>query len=137
MRIKLDLNTMRFISMFETMTHASVKDCISGEKRIIFVVQKGEIGKAIGKKGINIKKLENKFKKKIRIIEFNEDVRVFISNVFYPNKAEDITEEEGVVTVVPVDSMTRGYMIGRGAVNLRSVEDIVKRYFDIKEIKVV
>jgi len=39
--------------------------------------------------------------------------------------------------ITPPDTQTRGYLIGREAVNLRGFEEIVKRYFEIKEIKVV
>jgi len=136
-KIKFDVNIMKSISIFESLTHASVKDCIEKDNKLLFIVKKGDIGKAIGKQGINIKKLEGMFKKGVRVIEHEDDILSFVRNVFYPNKAENITEEEGVVTITPVDSTTRGYMIGRGATNLRAAEDIVKRYFDIKEIRVI
>lgn len=136
-KISFDIDSMQFISMFESMTHAKVKDCIKKPDKLIFIVETGEIGKAIGKKGANIRKLENKFKKKIKIIEFDEDPLIFTQNVFYPNKAKDISEEEGVITITPIDNTTRGYFIGRGASNLRNAEEIVKRYFEIKEIKVI
>lgn len=136
-KISFDLDAMKSISMFESITRANVKDFIKKDDKLIFVVNPGEIGKAIGKKGSNIKKLEQKFRKKIKIIEFDEDMLIFIQNVFYPNKVKEITEEDGVVSIVPPDSKTRGYMIGRNATTLRGAEDIVKRYFDLKEIKVV
>jgi len=136
-KISFDIDTIKFISLFESLTHASVKDCIVQDQKITFIVSQGEMGKAIGKKGLTIKKLEQKVRKKIRIIEHDDDLVLFVAHVFYPNKASSITEEDGVVTVVPLDNATRGFMIGRGATYLRFSEDIVKRYFDIKEIKVV
>ena len=128
---------MKVISLFESMTHASVKDCIEEDGRLIVVVHTGEIAKAIGKGGSNIKKLEGMLKKKIKIIEFNSDVLEFVRNVVAPLKTADVSEEEGMVVITPPDTQTRGLLIGRGAVHLRSFEDIVKRYFQIKEIKVI
>lgn len=136
-KISFDIDAMKFLSLFESLTHSGVKDCIKKEDRIIFIVNSGEIGKAVGKKGINIKKLEAKFRKKVRIIEYDADMLIFIQNVFYPNKVKEITEEDGIVKIVPPDSKTRGYFIGRNASTLRNAEEIVKRYFDLKEIKIV
>ena len=123
--------------MFESLTKASVKDCIVEEGRIIFIVRKGEIAKAIGKKGANIRKVENLIKKKVKIIEFSEDLVEFVKNVVAPLKVLDVVDVEGIVTVTPVDSKIRGMLIGRSAVNLRGFEAIVQRYFPIKEMKVI
>jgi N utilization substance protein A len=125
------------MSIFESLTHASLKDCFEQSNRVVFVVNQGEIGKAIGKSGINIRKIERVLKRKIKIVEFNPDLLIFIQNIFFPLKVKEIKEEEGVVIITPPDSTTRGYFIGKGASNLRSTEEIVKRYFDLEEIKVV
>ena len=137
MKIKYDFNLIKFISMFESLTKASVKDAFIQNDRIVFIVRENQIGKALGKRGSNIKRLESLFKKKIKIAEFNPDMLKFIRNLVYPLQIKDIKDEENVVTITPPDSKTRGYLIGRAAVNLRNMEDIVKRYFEIKEIKVI
>ena len=134
---KLDLSAMKWISLFEQVTNASVKDCFSQNERLIFVVKQGDIRKAVGKNGSNIKKLEGMLKKKLKIVEHSEDLVKFVTNVVHPCKVKEISVEDDVVFIVPVDSVTRGYLIGRGAVNLRGFEEIVKRFFDVKEIKVV
>lgn len=136
-KIKFDINVMRFISVFETLTRARVKDCFEQNGRLVFIVGEGEIAKAIGKGGSNIRKLENLIKKKIKVVEFSPELLEFVRNVVAPLKVADIVEEEGVVKITPPDSQTRGLLIGRGAVNLRGFEAIVKRHFEITEIKVV
>ena len=137
MKVKFDANLMKTISIFESISHAHVKDCIEQGNVLIFVVNKGEMSKAIGPKGNNVRRIEQMFKKKIKIIEFNEDVIEFVKNVVMPIKVVDVTEEEDVIIITPVDSPSRGLLIGRGAINLRGFEEIVKRYFPIKEMKVV
>lgn len=136
-KIKYDINAMKFISMFESITGADLKDCFEQNDKLIFVVKEGEIGKAIGKKGANTRKLERILRKKIRIIEFDPDLIKFIQNVVFPLKVKEIKMEDDIATIVPPDTQTRGYLIGKGAVNLRNTEAVVKRYFDLKEIKVV
>ena len=91
----------------------------------------------MGKAGSNVKRLESMLKKKLRIIEFNDDLLKFIQNVVYPSKVKDISMEDDVVTITPPDSQTRGYLIGRGAVNLNITKEIVKRYFEVKDIRVI
>ena len=81
--------------------------------------------------------MEKSLNKKIKIVEYNDSLLTFVGNVVAPCKVSDIVEEEGVVTITPVDSKNRELLIGRGGVNLRGFEAIVKRYFEIEEIKVV
>ena len=136
-RIKYDFILIKFISMFESLTRASVKDCFMQDDRIVFIVRENQIGLALGKGGSNIRRLEGVFKKKIKIAEFSPDLLQFIRNLEYPLEIKEITEKEGIVTITPPDSRTRGYLIGRAAVNLRNVEEIVKRYFEVKSIRVI
>jgi N utilization substance protein A len=137
MKIKYDINLMKFISLFESITRAEVKDCFEIGERLVFVVKEGNIGKALGKGGSNVRRLEGMLKRKLRVIEFNSNLLRFIQNIIYPSKVKDIVEEDNIVTITPPDSETRGYLIGRGAVNLNATKDIVKRYFEITDIKVV
>ncbi len=135
-RIKLDVNSIKIISLFETITRAAVKDCFEDNERIVIVVNEGEIGKAIGKGSVNIRKIEGALKKKIKVIEFSPDLQQFIKNVVYPLRLSESVVEGEIATLTAVDHPTRGLLIGRGAQNLRSYETIVKRYFPVKELKV-
>jgi len=136
-KIKYDASLMKFISLFESITRAEVKDCFELGEKLVFVVKEGNIGKALGKGGSNIRRLESMLKKRLRVIEFNDDLLQFIKNIVYPSKVKDIVDEEGIIIITPPDSETRGYLIGRGAVNLNTTKEIVKRYFEIKDIRVV
>ncbi len=62
---------MRYIALFESISGASVKDCIVDEieQRAIFIVNQGQVGVAIGKGGRNIHTLERMTGKKHEIIE--------------------------------------------------------------------
>jgi N utilization substance protein A len=134
-RIKYNLDVMKYISLFESLTGAKVKDCIANEN-VFFIVHENEMGKAIGKQGSNIKRVENALKKKIRLAEFNGDVCQFVQNLIYPLKAKEIKEEDSIVTIYCDDMKTRGMLIGRDRHNINSTTEIVKRYFDVTEIKV-
>ncbi len=137
-KIKYDQSLMAFMSIFEKITRASVKDCLETDTHVVFIVQPGQMGKAIGKRATNIKKLENALKKKIRIVEFNPLKIEFIKNLLYPRKYTDIEEKEGIIIIKGDNIEEKSIIIGKKAQNLREMEIICKRYFDdIKEIKVV
>ncbi len=133
---KIDLESMRLINMFENITRAHVKDMFTFKDRLTFLVGEGEVGKAIGKNRVNLLKLEKLLKQRIRIVEFHPDKLKFIISLLYPLKVMEIDEEDGVVTIKGPDTKTKGLMIGSRAQNLRATEEIVRRYFDCKEIKV-
>jgi len=135
-RIIFDNNILKVMNLFSTLTKATVKDCILSENKVIFIVEEGQILRAIGKKGSNVRRIEKALNRKIKIVEFNPNITTFISNLFYPSRIKDIQEEDGVYTIIPEDLVTRGFLIGKNAQNLRSCEDIVKRHFKIKEIRV-
>ncbi len=137
MKIKYDQTAMLFMNVFEKITHAKLKDCLETEHHIVFVVQPGQIGKAIGKMATNIKKMENALKKKVRVVEFNPIKIEFIKNLLYPRKYKGIEEKEGIIYVYGDNMEENSIIIGKKAQNLREIEKIAQRYFeDIKEIKV-
>src|SRR3989338_4295860 len=127
---------MEIMTMFESMTGAKLKDCIADGK-LIFIIEEGQMGRAIGRNGSNIKRVENAFKKKIKLVEFSGNPLQFIRNMIHPIIASDITEENGTITIHGRDTSARAALIGRERQNINQVSDIARRYFDIKEIKVV
>ena len=135
MRIKLDQEVLGFSSVFERMTHALVKDCFKDDEGIVFVVAPGELGKAIGKGGMMIRKVQEKFSKKVRVIEYNPDVCKFVSNVIYPVKVDEVVEDDGVVYIKDDDRAKKGKIIGRSGSGLAFVNKVVSRFFG-KEVKV-
>ena len=125
---------MQYISIFESLTAAKVRDCIVNEQ-MLFIINENDMGKAIGKQGSNVKRIENMMKKKIRLVEFSSDVKQFVKNLISPIQAKDIKEEEGIVSIYCNDVKSKGMLIGRDRHNINFVNDVVKRHFGINEIK--
>ena len=134
---KIDMETMRLISLFEQVTGARVKDCVTFKDRLTFIVEEGQLWRALGKNRANLLKLEGLLKQRIKIVEYRPEKLQFIVNLLHPLKIVDMREEDGVVTIKGPDTKTKGLMIGARAQNLRALEGIVRMYFDCDEIKVV
>ena len=124
----LDKDTIQKINLIENITSAKVKDIIIKDK-IIIIVEQGEIGKAIGAKGKNIRIIENLMKKKIKIIEFDNDPLKFTRNFIYPIKAEITINNEILIKVN--DRKTKGLLIGRESRNLIDLNKLTQNYFNL------
>ena len=135
MGIKFDSELMKLMIYFESLTGSKVKDCISDDK-IIFIIEEGSMGKAIGKNGANIKKIEARLRKRIKLVEFVNDPARFVKNFLGPIDVS-CSSEDGAVVVQCRDSNSRAMVIGRERKNLKNLLEITKRYFDVKDIKVV
>ncbi|MFP4118122.1 MAG: NusA-like transcription termination signal-binding factor [Candidatus Woesearchaeota archaeon] len=131
---------MKYMSIFESITHVSLRDCFMDDvnNTLTFIVPPGKVGRALGKNAVNIRTLERKLNKKIKVAEYSEDVKTFIKSLLLPLKVEGVSEiQEGIYQIEAPDQRTRSAVIGRSASNLRNLEKNVRRFFDVKEIKVV
>ncbi len=124
-----------YINLFENLTRARVKDCYQGNEALIFIVQEGEAGKAIGKGGENIKRLNQLLKKRIKVVEFSDDPIKFVSNLILPIKAEVRFEDEKTIIIVGKGAKFKQAVLGPERKNLKEIQTIVSNYFDM-EIKV-
>ena len=137
-KIKYDINLIKYISLFETMTGVKLKDCfVDVNDNIVFVVDEIYVGKAIGKNSQNIRNLENLIKKRIKIVGFSNDIRRFIKNLVYPSRVRDIEVDGKIIKITPYDMKTKGFLIGRDSKNLKNLKNSIKRYFDIDDVKIV
>lgn len=141
--IKLTSDEMRLISLFQSITSATARDCIVDDKmdRVIFVVNKGQMGLAIGKGGSTIKQLQNMVAKKIELVEFSEDPVEFIRNMLNADMINDVRISERAdgtkQAVVTVDPRKKGAVVGREGRNAEKARLLAKRYFQISNVLIV
>jgi N utilization substance protein A len=140
--IRLTSIEMRYIALFESVTGATVKDCIVDDEqsRIIFVVKEGDIGVAIGKGGKNIHLLERMTSKKHEIIEHSENPAQFIKNALKPARVNEIRITERPdgksIAVVSVNPRDKGVAIGKNGRNAERIRFLAKRYFEIQNVSI-
>ena len=128
--MKLDSLSIQSINLFENITGAKVKDCFEDRGELTFVVEEGNIKKAV----INLAKVERLMKRKLRILGFSADPVKFINNLIYPLKVENIRKEENKVIIESSDSIIKGKIFGREKENLHRIEGLMKKYFNIDEV---
>ena len=133
MKVMLDQNAIQFMNMFQTMTGASVVDCVVDEDDIYFVVGEGKYGLAVGKGGVKIKEAEKRFKKVINVDEYSPTLENFIRNVMPGVQEIEVKDRKVVVKVKPSD---RARAIGKSGKNIKIVNKFVQRLFEMEELKI-
>jgi transcription termination/antitermination protein NusA len=131
------------MSLFQNTTGATARDCVLDPKaeRIIFVVNKGEMGLAIGKGGSNIKNVQQIVGKEVELVEWADDLKQFVTNALNPKmisevRVADRPDGSKTVTVV-VDQRKKGAILGKAGRNAEKARMLAKRYFNVESIQIV
>jgi transcription termination/antitermination protein NusA len=142
-KIKLTSDELRLMSLFQNVTGAVARDCIVDEKmdRVIFVVNKGQMGLAIGKGGVTIKQLQNVVSRKVELVEYSDDPSAFLSNVLNSDMINEIKITDRFdgsrQALVVVDSRKKGVVVGKEGRNAEKARLLAKRYFQISTVMIV
>lgn len=140
--IKLTTDQMRLISLFQNVTGATARDCIEDEKqdRVIFVVNSGKMGLAIGKGGSHIRTLQNIVKKNVEIVEYSDDPKEFLKNILNSKLISEVKlnkrADGSMQAIVLVDPRKKGIVVGREGRNAEKARLLAKRYFEITNVQI-
>ena len=138
--IKITTDQMRLMSLFQNVTGATARDCVEDEKqdRVIFVVNAGKMGLAIGKGGSHIKTLQNIIKRNIELVEYSDEPTVFLKNMLNSKLVSEVKikkRADGTLqAIVIVDPRKKGIVVGREGRNAEKARLLAKRYFEISSV---
>jgi transcription termination/antitermination protein NusA len=140
--VKLTEDCMRLISQFERLTGAGSRDCIIDDRnnRLIFVINPGEMGLAIGKSGASIKKASDVMGKKIEVVEYSTNPEQFLKNCFLPAQVTGIDfedQDDGQVAHIEVRDEDRGIAIGKEGKNIFKAKKLAQRQHNIADVQLV
>jgi len=138
--ITLSNDTVQFINLASKQTGAGIRDCVVESDLIVFVVEKGQLGIAIGSKAKNLEKLRYLTKKTVKFVEYNDDPKIFVKNLCKPYQITDITfEGEGDDTVakIEVNARDKSKLIGKGGRNINMIRKLARRHHPIRDVQVI
>ena len=142
-KIKLTSDELRLISLFQSITGAIARDCVVDDKmdRVIFIVNKGQMGLAIGKGGATIRQLQNVVGKKVELVEYSDDASEFIRNILNTDMINEIRINDRIdgtrQAIVIVDPKKKGVVVGREGRNAEKARLLAKRYFQISNVLII
>ena len=123
----------RYIEELRILTKSTALDCVIDDRfdRVIYVIRQGDMGLAIGKKGENIRRLQNVLGKRIEMVEFADDPDAFITNIFKPAEVTRIerTAEEAPVNVLVRKRSDLGIAIGKAGCNIEKARILCRRFY--------
>jgi len=131
--------TVQYINLASKYLKANIIDCLVEEDRIIFVIEKGQIGLAIGPKAKNLEKLRSLFKKNVKFVEFDEDKERFIHNLCKPYKLNNVTIEgdgNSDLVRIEINSRDKSKLIGKGGRNINMIRKLAQRHHPIKDVQI-
>ena len=138
-KIKLSMEEMRLIALFENITGATANDCVIDSDRIIFIAKAGEMGLAIGKGGKNINALRNMTGKPIEVVEFADTVEGLVKSCLAPAKVKEvrITERpDRKIVVVEVEPKDKALAIGKNGRTIDKTRMLAKRYYQVDHVQI-
>ena len=131
------------MSLLQNLTGVTAKDCIFDSKlnRVIIVVSSDQMGSAIGKKGMMIKRIKKITGKLIELVEYSDDPVTFVTNILNQNLISSIKltkkSDNNQIIVVNVDEKNKGAVVGKNGRNAEKARMLAKKYFQINNIQIL
>ncbi len=114
------------------------KDFFEVGSDLVFIVDKMQVGIALGKGGANIKRLRELMDKRIKVVGAGKDAKELITNFIFPLKPKNIVQEDATINIEFNTGSERRALLGNQQSRLKLLKETVKRYFpEIKEIRIL
>tara|TARA_Y100000310_G_scaffold331607_1_gene405458 strand:+ start:1744 stop:2160 length:417 start_codon:yes stop_codon:yes gene_type:complete len=135
----INMQTMRYINLLDKASQVKTRSCFVYNGTIFFAVPKHLVSKAIGPAAINIKKIQEKLGKKIKVIKESEgpgDLQRFVSDVVTPVRFKNIEIKEGEIVITAGNSQNKASLIGRNKRRLDELKQILQDIYNL-DLKIV
>ncbi len=123
----------RYIEELRILTKSTAIDCIIDDNfdRVIYIIRKGDMGFAIGKRGDNIRKMQRVLGKRVEMVEEASDLNMFIENILKPACLSSVLvdDETGKIKILVERKGDLGIAIGKGGSNVEKLRLLCKRFF--------
>ena len=135
----IDMKTMRYLNLLDKVAHVKTSKCFVHNGSIFFAVNKNDVSRAIGPAAINVRRMQEKIGKNIRIIEETEnlkDIKMFIEDIVSPVRIKSAEIKDNSVVITAGNSQTKASLIGRNKQRLEELKDIIQNFFNMN-VKIV
>ncbi len=134
----LDMQDLRYLNLFTKITRVNTRYFFRYNNMLVFFVPKKLVSKALGENTINLKKMSEIVKKRIRVVaqpQSIKDAKSFIENIISPVTFNDLETTEDEI-IVNAGRMNKAALIGRDKRRLNEMQKIIKVFFK-RDFKIV
>uniref|UniRef100_A0A7C2ZNX4 Probable transcription termination protein NusA n=1 Tax=Ignisphaera aggregans TaxID=334771 RepID=A0A7C2ZNX4_9CREN len=142
LELKLSMDELRYISLFQDMTGVTPKDCVVSDELnvVMFIVDSDKVGQAVGRKGTNVRHLSRLIGKDVEVVGWAEDLETFVKNIFTPARVYRVQLIDGKdrrTVHVYVDPKDKGLAIGKNGRNVAKARILLNRYFSVDTVVII
>lgn len=126
--MKLSMDDILLMNAMSKVSGVDAKDCIEENGLVSFLVKGNEVGKAIGKGALNIKKLEQSLKKRVEVVGFYEKPEDMVRKTF-DVEVEEVSKKKGRL-VIKMSALNKKKVFSNSG-RLKRVKELMKRNCDL------
>ena len=135
----INMQTMRYINLLDRVSNVKTNTCFNYNNTILFAVPRHFVSKAIGPAATNVKNLQQKLGKRIRIISLPKDIfdaERFIQAVVEPTRFKSVEIQENTIIITAGGKQSKAALLGRNKQRLEELKIIIDAVFG-KEINII
>jgi NusA-like KH domain protein len=134
----IDIQTMRYINLLDKISKVKTSRCFGYNNAIFFAVDKSLVSKAIGTNASNVRNIQERLGKRVKIISQPQgisDVNQFVKDIISPVefKSLEIKDNQIIITAGP---QNKAALLGRNKRRLDELSLILKDTFKL-ELKII
>lgn len=135
----INMQTMRYINLLDTISRVKTTKCFVYNNIVFFAVPREMVSRAIGPSAINVRHLQERLGKRVRIIEepsSNGDAEKFLIGIVEPAKFKSVEIKDGEMIITAGGTQNRAMLFGRNKHKFEELQQVVKDVFGL-ELKIV
>ncbi len=135
----IDMQRMRYLNLFDRITHVQTRFCFFYNDGLVFCVSKPELSRALGRNNENLRRLGEVLRKRIKIIPYPrgiQDAKFFIELIVNPVQFKELNVTENEIIITAGSMQTKAALMGRNKKRLEEMQEIVKNYFQ-RELRII
>ena len=136
--MRLTSDEIFYLNALNSASGANARDCVVRGNVISFLIKKEELGKAIGKDASSVKKLRQKLKLNVELLEYPEKIGEFVKKALYNIKIKEVGVQEKngkKIANVSLEPGEKRKVLSIGS-RLKRIKALAQRNYGIEDIKI-
>jgi transcription antitermination factor NusA-like protein len=129
----IDMRAMRYINLLDKITRVKTRKCFIHNNVVFFAVSGDSVSKAIGPSASNIKLMQEKIGRKIKIIREENgfgDIKRFIEDIVAPIRLKSVEVKDGVIIITAGNNQNKATLIGRNKRRFLELKKVLHDFYN-------